>query len=532
MSENAKESHTPSRGRKKTCTCSQEFTLQRGRRDRLVLMCAASGLIGGAMSVFYRFVLTWAGEIRLEAYKLANTPLRILILFAGFIAVGMIVGKITQGEPLISGSGIPQVEAQLQGEIHPNWVKVIVKKFVAGALCILCGLSLGREGPSIQLGAMTAQGLAEKTKRSEIEKKYLVASGACAGLAGAFNAPLAGVMFGLEEIHKNFSKLALLTALLASIASDLISKAFYGTSSALGLGLVTLFKYRYYWVFVLVGVIMGFVGALYNFTLIGTQKLYRKLPIPVWMRIVIPFICAAGIGFFLPEIMGGGHDVIEALNAGKYTLGFMVILLLGKFLFSMISYSSGAPGGIFFPLLVIGSLTGGIVGKLLIAPLGLDEAFVVNFMLLGMVGMFAGVVRAPVTGIVLVTEMSGSLTQLAGLTIVAATASIVADYLKSEPIYESLLKSMQGIEQAPECSHEEHHVIEIPVSLSSPLADVMVRDITWPANCLVISVLRGGRDRAEIPKGDTVIRAGDTVFLACPADMEPKLRNEFLENFS
>ena len=246
MSDKIKDgSRFASRKERKPCTCSQEFTLRRGRRDRLVLMCAVSGFIGGITSVFYRFLLTWAGDMRVEAFKLANTPLRAVLLFAGFIGIGTIVGKITQGEPLISGSGIPQVEAQLQGEIRPNWLNVIVKKFIAGTLCILCGLSLGREGPSIQLGAMTAQALAEKTKRSEIETKYLVASGACAGLAGAYNAPLAGVMFGLEEIHKNFSKLALLTALVASIAADLISKAFYGTSSALNLGLVTLLKYRY-----------------------------------------------------------------------------------------------------------------------------------------------------------------------------------------------------------------------------------------------------------------------------------------------
>lgn len=505
--------------------------MQRSRRDRLVLMCAVGGVIGGAVSIFYRWVLAWADDMRIEIFKLANTPLRIALLVAGFIIIGAIVGKITQSEPLISGSGIPQVEAQLQDEMQPNWLKIIVKKFFAGTLCILCGLSLGREGPSIQLGAMTAQGLAQKTKRSKIEMKYLVASGACAGLAAAFNAPLAGVMFGLEEIHKNFSKLSLLTALVASIAADLISKAFFGTTSALDIGLVTLLKFRYYWMFIVVGVVMGLVGALYNFTLIKTQKLYKKLPIPMWKRIIIPFVFAAAIGFFCPEIMGGGHGVIEALSAGEYALGFMVFILIGKFIFSMISYCSGAPGGIFFPLLVIGALTGAIAGELLVPLMGLDKAYVINFMLLGMVGMFAGVVRAPVTGIVLVLEMSGSLTQLAGLTIVAATASIVADYLGSEPIYDSLLEAMQRGDKRPKNDHEEHTIIEIPVPISSPLSGVMVRDITWPENCLVISVLRGSRDRAEIPKGDTMIKPGDTVFVACPADMEPRLRHELKENF-
>lgn len=513
------------------CTRSEEFVMRRGKRDKLVLVCALGGILGGALSVFYRTVLTYADEVRTHAFSLANSPLRIILLFAGLIALGAFVGLLTQKEPLISGSGIPQVEDQLQGRINPRWIRVIFAKFLGGALCILGGLSLGREGPSIQLSAMAAQGLAEKTTPSDIGKKYLIASGACAGLAAAFNAPLAGAVFGLEEVHKNFSKLALLSALLASILADYLSKAFFGTVSTLNIGLVRLVPFKYYALFVIVGAIMGLVGALYNKVLLATQKLYKKLSLPVWARIIIPFVIAGVIGLFFPEILGSGHNIINGLSADSYTLGFLALLLIGKFAFSMICYGSGAPGGIFFPLLVIGALVGSVLGKLFVPLFGLDEVYVINFMLLGMGGMFAGVVRAPVTGIILVLEMSGSLTQLAGLTIAAATATMVADYLGSEPIYDSLLHVMRGTEEPAERTSEEHHIIELPINMSSPLSGVMVRDITWPNDCLVISILRGGRDMAEIPHGNTVIQPGDTVCVACPADLEPELRCTFEHDY-
>lgn len=512
-------------------TSSQAVILHRGKRDRLVLLCALAGLLSGGISTLYRWVLVWTAEWQEKAFELANTPLRIILLFAGLVALGILVGWITKSEPLISGSGIPQVEGQLQGRIHPRWLPVMVKKFVAGGLCILGGLSLGREGPSIQLGAMAAQGMAKHTGRSEIESRYLIASGACAGLAAAFNAPLAGVMFGLEEVHKNFSKLALLSALMAAIVADLFSKVVFGTVSSLNIGLITLMPFRDYAIFLVVGVVMGLVGALFNKTLLSTQKLYRKLPVPLWVRMVIPFVFAGAIGLFSPDILGCGHDVIEKLNMNQYALGAMLLLLVGKFVFSMISYCSGAPGGIFFPLLVIGALTGAVLGKVCVLTLGIEENYVINLMLLGMVGMFAGVVRAPVTGIILVVEMSGSLTQLAGLTIVAAASTLVADYLGSEPIYDSLLAAMEQ-QETPEKETNEHHIIELSVPISSPLAGVSVKDVPWPQGCLVISILRGSRDKAEIPRGDTVIQPGDTVCVTCTADMECTLRSAFERDFT
>ena len=152
------------------------------------------GAVASLSAIAYRAVLSKSDALCHTLFHFADSPLHIALLFLFLILVGLIVGRITESEPLIKGSGIPQLEGQFHGHLSPNPLAVLVKKFIGGALCIVCGLSLGREGPSIQLGAMTGQLTEQRLPKSNDEdKKLLLLCGACAGLASAFNAPLAGI---------------------------------------------------------------------------------------------------------------------------------------------------------------------------------------------------------------------------------------------------------------------------------------------------------------------------------------------------
>lgn len=414
------------------------------RRD--IVLIGKSLLIGifaSLSAVAYRAVLQGADFLRGELFAFADSPLRVVLLFLFLLAAGLVTGRITESEPLIKGSGIPQVEGQFHGHLSPKPLAVLVKKFVGGALGIVCGLSLGREGPSIQLGAMTGELVSRRLPDSEDEdKKLLLLCGACAGLASAFNAPLAGVAFALEETYKKITPKAVLAAMSASIIADIVSKLFFGTASALHMPLVDTLPLSAFFVYPIVGVVCGAFGALFNKTLMCTQRLYKKLPLRDTFRIAIPFLFAGVFGLALPEVLGGGHPIIEELCGGSLLGGTMLLLLAGKFVFTMICFCSGAPGGIFFPLLILGSLTGGLLGSGACALLGLPEGCLINFLLLGMVGMFTGIVRAPVTGIILVAEMSGSLTQFPGLVLTALAAALTANMLGSKPVYDELLENM------------------------------------------------------------------------------------------
>lgn len=488
-------------------------TISHFRNFKLKLMLEGIivGFLSGLLIVFYRLTLEKAEDLRikLSTLQLKNywlIPLWFLFLIIGAYIVGILITK----EPMISGSGIPQVEAVLLKKLKMNWLPVIIKKFIGGVISIGAGLSLGREGPSIQLGAAVGQGFSQIFKRIKIEEKYLITSGASAGLAAAFNAPLAGVMFSLEEVHKNFSPLVLLSAMSASLSADFVSKYFFGLKPVFNFQHISPLPLDSYGYIIILGVIVGVFGVIYNSALLKTQNLYDKIAIlPVKFRPILPFLIAGILGLVIPEVLGGGHQIIESLINGSFTVKMLLIILIAKFAFSMISYGSGAPGGIFFPLLVLGALTGAIYGNILVHLFNFNPNYINNFIILAMAGYFTAIVRAPITGSILITEMTGSFSHLLSLTVISLTAYAIAGMLNSEPIYESLLDRLLKNNGKYEFVGDSKNkiILEIPIILDSEMDNKMIKDLKLPPECLLIGVKRG--EKEIIPKGKTILYSGD-----------------------
>ncbi len=399
------------------------------------------GCLSGVTVIAYRLVLSGAEKLSFEIYHFLRNhllwlPLWMLIL----ILFGFVIGKMVQKNGMISGSGIPQLKGILAGHLENRWFHTLCAKFTGGALAILGGLSLGREGPSVQLGACVAEGVSKKLKLTEEERNRLIAGGASAGLSAAFNAPLAGVVFALEELFDSFSPLLILSVMAASVSADFLSKAVFGLQPIFQFPESGVLPLSSYWMLLLLGVILGICGVLYNKILLGTQALYKKW-IPVDKRPLIPFILAGILGLLFPVILCGGHEMLSYLDlsAGFW---FLFLLLAAKFLFSMISFGSGTPGGIFFPLLIIGATIGALFGTMSVHLFGVSTDLFFLFVILAMAGYFTAIVRAPITGIILICEMTGGFENLLALTIVSFVAYGVTELLKSKPIYESLLENL------------------------------------------------------------------------------------------
>lgn len=416
------------------------------RAERIPVVLIGEGILvgaaGGAVVLLYRLALTWAGTWLFEILKfIKGRPLWCAVWFAGLILTGLIVGKLTKWEPMISGSGIPQVEGEVTGRLSQNWKRIVPAKFAGGFLCMLGGLSLGREGPSIQLGAMMGKGVSRYLGRGEKEEKYLVTCGASAGLSAAFHAPLAGMMFAVEEIHKGFYLPILIPVMTASVTSDYIGSHILGLDPVFRFQITQYIPQEQYWMLLILGVITGCCGVFYNWGMLKAQELYRKIPyLGETGRIISAFLISGILGLVMPSVLGSGSELIVELTEGKMLIGAVLLTLVIKFLFSAVSFGSGAPGGIFFPLLILGGLIGAATAMAASAFFGLDPVYINNFVLLGMTGFFTAIVRAPLTGVVLLFEMSGSVSQMLSLSIVSVTAYIVATLMKSEPIYDSLLK--------------------------------------------------------------------------------------------
>ena len=417
---------------------------KRARRIPVMLITEGLcvGLVGGFVVLLYRVALTFAGDwlVKILSYMKGN-PFRCVVWFLILAALAWIVGKLVKWDPMISGSGIPQVEGEIAGRLSQNWKRVLPAKFAGGFLCMLGGLSLGREGPSIQLGAMAGQGISRALGRGKREEKFLMTCGASAGLSAAFHAPLAGMMFAVEEIHKTFSIPILLPVMTASVTADYIASHILGLDPVFRFQITEYLPQNYYWLLILLGILVGVSGVFYNWGMLKAQELYRKIPfMKETGRLLIAFLTAGVLGIVMPWVLGSGSGLIVSLTQGEMVLGMVVLTLVMKFLFSAVSFGSGAPGGIFFPLLILGALIGAVFAMAGVEFFGLAPVYVNNFVLLGMTGFFTAIVRAPLTGIILLFEMSGSISQMLSLSIVSVTAYIVATLMRSEPIYDSLLK--------------------------------------------------------------------------------------------
>ncbi len=499
-------------------------------RLKLVFEGICVGIITGLLIVMYRYSLEKAGLLLIEVYKaISIKPILILPWIGALIIMGYIAGLMVKHDPMISGSGIPQVEGVLIGKLQMKWWRVMIGKFIGGIISIGSGLSLGREGPSVQLGAAVGQGFSKVFKRIKIEEKYLITSGASAGLAAAFNAPLAAVMFSLEEVHKNFSPLVLLSTLAAALSADFVARGFFGLKPVFNFENISVLPLKFYFYIVLLGIIVGVLGVVFNNLLLKTQDLYASQKwLPKEMRIIIPLLISVILGIFLPQVLGGGHDLIISLVTGNLTITILVVLVLLKFLFTMASYGSGAPGGIFLPLLAIGALIGNVYGLALVHFVHFDSMYINNIIILAMAGYFTAVVRSPITGIILIAEMSGSFKHMLSLAIVSIVAYVVTDILSSKPIYESLLENyLHNLgEKLPFGSRKHKAILEFAVCMGSELDGKQIKEVKWPSHCLLVSIKRGALE--ILPNGETVIYPGDYLVVLTNEDKVSKINDELI----
>ncbi|MBQ7792792.1 MAG: ClC family H(+)/Cl(-) exchange transporter, partial [Clostridia bacterium] len=401
---------------------------------------ALIGLLSGAVTILYRILLGFAETWR-SSFLSNQSPVEIGIWFLILIVIAWLVSIFLKREPFIGGSGIPQVEGEYHGHFQQNPWKVLLYKIAGGFLCILGGLSLGREGPSIQLGAMGAKAVYTPLKRDEDENRILLLCGAAAGLSAAFNAPLAGVLFAIEEVHKKVSPTLLFAVMVSSVTADFCSKLVFGLNPVFSFPEMTQLSLEQYWILFVLGIVLGVSGFVFNRALLFSQKIFGLIKQP-FLRLLISLVLAGIFGFIFPQVLGGGHHMIELLTGKKLTLIMIVVLLVAKFLFSVISFGSGAPGGIFFPLLVQGAYIGALCGNLAV-PAGMVSAQTFfSIVIMSMAGFFTAIVHAPLTGIVLLCEMTGSFGNLLPVTMVCIVSYLVSNLLKNRPIYDSLLERM------------------------------------------------------------------------------------------
>lgn len=497
---------------------------------RLSVQGVMVGIFAGLMVCLYRFLLSESEHILRNYLTIIQTNVVYIVLFFVFLAVlGLLIDWITKWEVDSSGSGIPQVYAEVKGHMEANWAKVLFSKIVAGVMTALGGLSLGPEGPSVQIGGMAGKGVARLFKGSKTDELRLILVGSAVGITAAFNAPLAGVLFVMEEINHGFDKTLIFIALVSAIVSDFISKSIFGQSTVLTFPINNI-PLENYWILIVLGIVIGVIGYVYNIGMIKSSDFVNSLKIPSQLKFVAVFIISGVVALTIPQISDGGHFMMDMLGVAIPSLGVLVLLLVLKYLFSMFSFSSGAPGGIFLPILVLGAYTGAIFGSVVVPALGMEHVLIYKFIVISMAGFFAATVRSPITGIVLIAEMCGSTESLVAMIIVSLIAYVVPTILGNEPIYESLYDRLLLNKNREFVKKPSKHVLsEYVVPLDCDCINFKIKDIPFPKNAIVVSVIRNGK--YIIPTEDFNIKYSDQVQILTDVNDYPYVREEIEELF-
>lgn len=411
---------------------------------RLGLLSIVTGILVGIVISVFRLAIPFITGLVEVVLHWGQESLWQGIVFVGIFAIiGCVVAWMTSREPMIGGSGIPQIAGKLQDKLNFSWASVLFYKLIAGVLAIGSGLTLGREGPSVQIGASIGQGVAEVTETSKENSKYLMVGAAGAGLATAFNAPVSGIIFCLEELLKKVTRRGFLSATLIIITATIVSVLLMGNQAAINIPAALRVEIATYPYLLLLGVLLGLSGVLFNYVILWSKALYAKWSAPSFFKMVFPFIVTAVVLLVDIRLIGSGEELIILPFLDNPSLLTLFYLFVSKLLLLGLAFGSGIPGGIFFPLLSLGALLGNLYASGL-NELGLvDEYTITVFTVIAMAAHFSAIVRAPLTGIFLILEMTGgSIQYLLPIAIVTYIAYFVAEICQSKPIYESLLHLM------------------------------------------------------------------------------------------
>ncbi|MGE0285640.1 MAG: H(+)/Cl(-) exchange transporter ClcA [Bradyrhizobium sp.] len=422
-----------------------------GEDVRIVAIALVAGAVIGCVGAIFRVALEQADRLRdtMIAWTHGQAIWGFLIVVATCAAATSVAAwMVRRFSPHASGSGIPHVEAVLHEQIPPAPFSLVPVKFFAGLLAIGSGLALGREGPTVQMGAGIAVFAARICRLNWADCRVLLAAGAGAGLATAFNAPIAGIVFVLEELVHRFDRRIAVCALAMMATAIPVARLFLGDAPDFRVAPLSYPGVAAVPLFLVLGAVAGLLAVAYNRSLLAALAVRdRFAKYPTELRAGLIGVSVGILAWFAPELVGGGDQITQRALIGYESPAVVAFAFLIRFGLGPLSYAAGTPGGLFAPLLVLGAQSGLLFGAAcrdLLPALNIQpEAFAV----VGMAAFFTGVVRSPLTGIVLVVEMTANVSMLLPMLGACFAAMLLPMLLRDAPIYDSLREHTLRLEE-------------------------------------------------------------------------------------
>ena len=440
--------------------------------DRFFLVLAiVIGALSGLAIVLFRIFIDWTVRFFL-GYPPASHQLRVILLPA-IISLGIAV-LVIHLFPRARGSGVNQTKAALY--IYDGYIsfRTAIGKFLTAGLAIGAGHSLGPEDPSLQIGASLASLIGRKLGLQRDRLRLIAPIGAAAGLAAAFNAPISAVLFVIEEIVGRWSTGVFGAVVLAAVSSVVVMRSFLGSEPLFHIPEMQPARARELVAYAVLGIIGGLVSVLFARAIAMLRARLKALP--RWTQYFQPAIAGTLVGtigyFGLPHVMGPGYRVIDAVLTNQFTWKVLLVLTIAKLVATVISFTSGTPGGMFAPTLFIGATLGAAVGAFERVYFPHSTGPIAVYAFVGMGVLFAGFLRAPMTSVFMVLEVSGDYSTIVPVMVANTLAYLISRRLQPVPIFD-LLSRQDGVELPSMEEQREETILRIEDAMQSPPAMIL-----------------------------------------------------------
>ncbi|VEU80483.1 chloride channel protein [Haploplasma axanthum] len=480
-----------------------------------------TGIVSGLILYGFRYIANYFSQYSKDIYIFVrNNPLYIPLFFGGLIFIAFLISTIIDRVPSTAGGAIPRTAGLVRGLLTFKWLPTLIFTMISTLLVFLGGFPLGIEGASVLIGTSISEGVNETLHTKPAFKRYILTSGTSAGFSFATGSLMAGIIFPLEEMHKKFSWMLLTAAMSGAVFSTIVTRSldaiFNKGSVFFPIQQITAMPIKYLWIAPLIGLITGLFVSLFNYLieLIGKISSERLKNVKRFYKILFAIIIIGIIGLLLPENLGNGHHniIIELLNNPvHFSLLVLVLLFAAKIITITLSSGSAVTGGLFIPVLVIGVLIGAISNVFLVK-MGFNPEYSTAIILIAMGAFFAASMDAPITTLLFIVEASLHVETTLYIVIAIFVSMIVAHLFHAKPLNEIVLKKMMKEQDR----NRVWHMYEIKgiINDNAFVVNKTVRDILWPANCLIKELVQSdatNRTNIMVHGGDRVLSNGDHV---------------------
>jgi len=420
-------------------------------------------------------------------------PSFIPLLLLGLGVLGFIMSKLFIFVPEVKGSGLPYVKSVLKGILSFKWLKVFLATIISSFMTFFAGVPLGSEGPSIQLGSAIGQAVNNGSRKIEKNysawRRFSMTGGAASGLAIAFNAPLGGICFALEETHKKLTPLLFITSAISVLFSILTQRAISAWTNielfTINFGTIESIPLHYEWMFVVLGVIVGIMASLISILMLKANSFIDKIKLNTSWKIVITFILVGICGIINSNFIGTGENFVENNNFLNLTWYFLLVILAVRLFLILLASSNNVTGGMLIPILAMGAIISAIVGKLFIL-MGMNEQYLNLFVIVGMFSFMGSVMRAPLTAIVMSIELvQASFGGFLTASITIASAYLIIQFLGIPIFYDFTIGKLMNENDIGK--KNKFYSFKVIAEEGSFAVGKEIRDILWPNKCVVLA---------------------------------------------